>query len=272
MEDGIKRTRTLHSLHHSSCALLQSSGLLHHMYADDTQLYISFSAKDSTSALSRLTTTFDSVHTWLTRNRLALNPAKTEFLLIGLNRQRQKLNFNSFSFAGSTVSSSSSARNLGVIFDRELSFDSQISAVTRSCYHVIRQLRQIRPLLDHNMAVLLANCLVSSRLDFCNSLFYGLPDSSIRRLQLVQNSLARVIFSSAKKPDHISPPLHKLHWLPIEQRIIFKAAVITFKVLHSRQPAYLADLITPQRSTRDLRSNSQNLLVPLRTKLTTTRR
>src|SRR5215469_14356546 len=70
----------------------------------------------------------------------------------------------------------------------------------------------------------------------------------------------------------ISPLLHKLHWLPIEQRIIYKTAVITFKVLHSRQPAYLADLITPQRSTRDLRSNSQNLLVPLRTKLTTTRR
>ena len=72
--------------------LLQSSGLLHHIYADDTQLYISFSAKDSTSALSRVSTTLGSVHAWLTRNRLALNPSKTEFLLIGLNRQREKLN------------------------------------------------------------------------------------------------------------------------------------------------------------------------------------
>ena len=161
-------------------ALLQSSGLLHHMYADDTQLYISFSAKDSISALAHLTTTLESVHAWLTRNRLALNPSKTEFLLIGLNRQREKVNFNSFSFAGSTVSATSSARNLGVIFDSELSFDSHISSVTRSCYHIIRQLRQIRPLLDHNTAVSLANSLVSSRLDFCNSLFYGLPDTSMR--------------------------------------------------------------------------------------------
>ena len=87
-----------------------------------------------------------------------------------------------------------------------------------------------------------------------------------------QNSLARVIFSSAKKRDHISPLLHKLHWLPIEQRIIYKTAVITFKVLHNRQPAYLADLITPQRFARDLCSNAQNLRVALRTKLTTTRR
>src|SRR5215469_8660469 len=89
--------------------------------------------------------------------------------------------------------------------------------------------------LDYNTAVSLANSLVSSRLDFCNSLLYGLPNSSIRRLQLVQNSLARVIFSMAKKRDHITPLLHELHWLPIEQRIIYKTAVITFKVLHSRQ-------------------------------------
>ena len=62
-------------------ALLQSSGLLHHMCADDTQLYISFSAKDSTLALSHLTTTLESVHAWLTRNRLALNPSNTEISL-----------------------------------------------------------------------------------------------------------------------------------------------------------------------------------------------
>ena len=84
-------------------ALLQSPGLLHHMYADDTQLYISFSAKDSTSALSHLTTTLESVQAWLTHNRLALNPSTTEFLLIGLSRQQEKLNFNSFSFARSTA-------------------------------------------------------------------------------------------------------------------------------------------------------------------------
>ena len=135
----------------------------------------------------------------------------------------------------------------------------------RSCYHIIRQLRQIRPLLDHNTAVSLPNSLVSSRSDFCNSLFYGLPDSSIRPLQLVQNSLAKVIFSTVKKRNHVSPLLHKLYWLPIEQRITYKTAVITCKVLQNRQSAYLADLVIPQRSARDLRSNSQNLLVPLRT-------
>ena len=148
--------------------LLQTSGLMHHMYADDTQLYISFSAKDPTAAICLLTETLDSVHAWLTQNCLSLNPSKTEFLLNGLNRQLVKLNFNSFTFSGSTISSTPSARNLGVVFDSELSFDKQISSVTKSCYHIIRQLRQIRPVLNHSTAVSLANALVSSGLDFCN--------------------------------------------------------------------------------------------------------
>jgi len=108
-------------------AQLQSSGLLFHMYADDTQLYISFASKDSNAAINLLTNTLHSVHSWLTRNRLSLNPSKTEFLLVGLNRQREKLNFNSINFSGSTIPSASSARNLGVIFDSALSFDNHIS-------------------------------------------------------------------------------------------------------------------------------------------------
>src|SRR3989441_868245 len=107
----------------------------------------------------------------------------------------------------------------------------------------IRQLRQIRPSLDLNSSIQLANALVSSKLDYCNSLFYGLPDTSIKRLQRVQNSLARVIFPSLKRPDHLTPALVKLHWLPIHNRIKFKIATITFKVLKNRQPSYLPDLL-----------------------------
>src|SRR5437899_13030576 len=87
--------------------------------------------------------------------------------------------------------------------------------------------------------------------------FYGLPDTSIKRLQRVQNSLARVIFPSLKRSDHIAPALVKLHWLPIHKRIKFKIATITFKVLKNRQPSYLLDLLHPQRS---LRSSDKLLL------------
>src|SRR5437867_5071008 len=92
------------------------------------------------------------------------------------------------------------------------------------------------------------------------SLFYGLPDTSIKRLQRVPNSLARVIFPSLKRSDHITPALVKLHWLPIHKRIKFKIATITFKVLKNRQPSYLLDLLQPHNPQRSLRSSDKLLL------------
>ena len=136
----------------------------------------------------------------------------------------------------------------------------QIASVTKSAFFCIRQLRLVRSVLDHKTAVLLANSLVSSKLDFCNSLYLHLPKSLINRLQLVQNSLARTIFPSVKKFDHISASLKKLHWLPIEQRILFKTAVMTFNTLQLGSPAYLSDLLKPVKSDKNLRSNNKFLL------------
>ena len=173
--------------------LLNKSGISYHMYADDTQLYCSFSACDSLSTLSRISNVLDSVHNWLASNYLSLNPSKSEFLVIGTDQQRSRLSTDLLSFSYSTLSPSDSARNLGVIFDSDLSLSKQISSVCRRSYHSIRLLRQVRSSLDLNTAVLLANSLTSSNLDYCNSLYCSLPNASLHRLQLVQNSLASIV-------------------------------------------------------------------------------
>ena len=173
------------------------------------------------------------MHSWLSRNRLSLNPSKTEFLIVGSKCQREKLNLNSFTFCGSDVPCVSSVKNLGVTFEPDLSFDKHISLVCKSSYFNIRQIRQFSSVLDRNSSILLANSLVSSRLDFCNSLYYNLPKRAVKRLQLVQNSLARAVVPSVKKFDHISSVLNELHWLPVEKRIIFQIATLTYiTVLH----------------------------------------
>ncbi len=112
--------------------------------------------------------------------------------------------------------------------------------------------------LDLHSATILANSLVTSKL-YCNSLLYGLPKSSIQRLQRVQNSLARVVIPSTRCSDHTTPVLKRHHWLPVAQRINFKISVITFKVLHNAQPSYLSDIINLHRPPRLLRSCDQNL-------------
>ena len=240
--------------------LLESCDISFHFYADDTQLYISFSASDSTSALSFLSNTLDSVHHWLSSNYLSLNPSKTEYLLIGNNQQRSKVTSDTLSFSGCVIQPSSSARNLGVTFEPNLSLCKHISFVCKSSFHAIRLLRQIRPSIDHHSAVLLANSLVSSKLDYCNSLYYGLPSNSLHRLQLVQNSLARAVMPFVKRRDHITPILHKLHWLPVRQRICYKICLLTYKTLHYNSPNYLLELITPYTPARPLRSSDSDLL------------
>src|SRR6184192_2022968 len=240
--------------------LFSNSPVSYYFYADDTQLYISFSSSDSLSHLSILSSTLDSVFDWFSSNRLSVNPSKTEFLLIGTPQQRSKLTSSTLTFQGTPLSPVSSCRNLGVILDNDLSFKRHISSICSSSFYHIRQLRQVRSSLDRSSAIVLANSLVSSKLDYCNSLFNGLPDLSLHRLQLVQNALARVVVPTVRRSHHISPTLRSLHWLPIPQRIAFKIASITFKTLQNNQPSYLHHLLIPYNPPHSLRSSDQHLL------------
>ena len=101
----------------------------------------------------------------------------------------------------------------------------------------------------------LANALVCSRLDYCNSLFSGINGKELTRLQRIQNCLARVV-SGAPRFSRSFPILKTLHWLPIESRILFKTCLLTFKALTLNQPAYLRQLLTVRQSGRNLRSDN----------------
>src|SRR6218665_872889 len=115
----------------------------------------------------------------------------------------------------------------------------------------IRDLRRIRPMLDFKTASTIATSIVHSKLDYCNSRFLNLDSTQIRRLQLIQNSLARAV---TRAPVHhrITTVLKSLHWLKIPERIHFKVMSLTYNSLQSSQPTYLRELFTiqPTRSTR----------------------
>ena len=119
----------------------------------------------------------------MSTKKVNLNPDKTEFLLIGNERQRSKyLSIFPIELLGVETYPAKSARNLGVIFDQNFNFCSHISAICSSCIYHIQDLWRIRHHLDLDSAKLLANALVSSRLDYCNSVLSGIAETDLIKL------------------------------------------------------------------------------------------
>ncbi len=105
----------------------------------------------------------------------------------------------------STISPSASVRNLGVIFDDQLTFKEHIAKIARSCRFALHNIRKIRPFLTEHAAQLLVQALVISRLDYCNALLAGFPSSTIKPLQMIQNAAARLVFNEPKLHLSLSP-------------------------------------------------------------------
>src|SRR5258706_80549 len=233
-------------------SIISQTPVNHHLYADDTQLYISFSTLNFPANISHLQDTISKISHWMSSNLLSLNQSKTEFLLMGLPKQLSKITHPILQMSSDiSVSSVASARNLGIIFDSSLSMSDHISYISKSCFSLVRDLRRIRYALDLNTAKTIPTSLVHSRLDYRNSLFLNLPSSELNRLQLILNTAARAI-TKTPKFHHITPILKSLHWLKINERIHYKILSITYKTLQSQQPSYLHSRLSLQtnNSTR----------------------
>ena len=188
-----------------------------------------------------------------------MNRDKTELLVLKA-RHRPLPPLMSISVCDEEINLSSKARNIGVIFDTSMSMDNHIAAICKSAFYHLRNISRIRKYLSFHTAETLVHAFVSSRLDFCNSLLFGLPKQTLKKLQHVQNVAARIV-TLTRKYEHITPVLYNLHWLPIEERIIFKMLLMTFKCLMGLAPTYLSDMIKRYVPRRNLRSMNGHRLV-----------
>ena len=149
-------------------------------------------------------------------------------------------------------------------FDSDFSLSKHVQNVCKSCFVKLRDFRHVRRFLTHDVSVLVANALVSSRLDYCNSLFRSLSKFNLRKLQCIQNSAARIV-SNTSRYTSITPVLKKLHWLPVEQRTVFKTATLVYKYLHTGFPRYFAPYLSSYSSsysTRRSQSGGNFLVIP----------
>ena len=228
------------------------------MYADDTQLYTAL--QPGHIDLTCIQQCTNDIHRWYAENGMMLNPTKSETIAVGTRAQVTAVSAcQAVDIAGTRVPFSDSVKLLGVTLDSTLSFDKHVTNVVRGCNYHLRALRHIRPVITTEVAKTIACSMVSSRLDYCNSLLCGTTAKNLQRLQTVQNDLARTVLQVSRRTS-ATQSLKSLHWLPVKQRIDYKIAATVYRLRQSSTPAYLSELIVDYQPSRTLRSADKLLL------------
>lgn len=244
--------------------LVQRHGVNMHQYADDCQLYLSSPVPQAAAAVSKLSECLSDVNDWLSCSRLRLNASKTQVIWMGSSQQLDKIDIWDIPILSTLVPVSHTVRDLGVIFDGRLTMAEQVSAVCRSGYYQLRQMRSVARSLSEDGAKAVVNAFISCRLDYCNSLLSGVSDCLVQRLQSVQNAAARFV-TGTRRCEHITPVLRRLHWLPVRERIRYKLLALVHRALSGQAPEYLVDdcQLVSDSGRRPLRSAERSFcLVP----------
>ena len=180
--------------------------------------------------------------------QLKLNVDKTKYVLIGKKQDLKNLREVEFRIDDTPITLVDNVRDLGVLLDGSLSLSLQINNVVRISGHHLRNIAFIRKYLDEeSLKKLIYNCVIS-RLDYCNSIYYNLPKTQLKKLQNIFNRAARLIRGVGRR-DRITPVLIDLHWLPVKARIAFKICVLTFTALNTGKPGYLKQMLHIRQPT-----------------------
>ena len=203
-------------------------------------------------------------------NRLKLNASKTEltvFVSPGISRSLPSL--LPVLCSDQEIPPQPGCKNLGCFFESCLSMSSHVKQICKASNYHLNKLYRIRPCLDFSSTESLVHAFISSRVDYCNSLLYGISKQNLVKLQRLQNAAARLCLQIPRKALIPSKSLlSQLHWLPVEYRINFKILLITFKALNGLAPPYIF-FLTRRTSPCTLRSFDSELLVVPKTRTKT---
>ena len=231
-------------------------------YVDDTKLYMSFQPHDSGNIVAALNEDLVSIRNWCFENGLLLNPDKTKLIIYGSRQMTAKIPEFRLTLLGKDLEPSETVKDLGVNFDKNLTFNEHIIKTVSSCMSVLGQIGRVKHAFRKDILIMIINSLVFSKL-YCSSVWANTTDTNIKRLQGIQNYAARIV-CNIRKYDHVSPALKSLKWIPVKSHLYLRDAVMAFKCMTGLSPNYLSNKFISRgsisgRATR----NSQKLNIPL---------
>ena len=234
-------------------------GLSIQLYADDSQLYISFHPSRPSELhgiTDKINKCLAEIKSWMVKNFMKLNETKTELLIMGKPLVLQKFDLKVTIQFGSTdiaptECKGDSWKSLGVKLDGALSMERQINSVKQKCSWTMTNIRNIGRYLDEEVKLMLVKQLVISKLDYCNALYMNLPKKRLKKLKSILNGCVRLIYNVHDRKEDLLPYYKKAHILPIEERIFFKACLLSYKVMYNMSPDYLQQLVEIDLPTAD---------------------
>ena len=221
-------------------------------YADDNQLMKQFNVIFQVEALGLcIEETFKVIERWMFDNYLKLNSGKTQIMVVAPEGILEYIIINGTFISGKCIRFVEHAKNLGAYIDSRMSMDVQVQKVVSSCFSTIRQLARIKCFLTTEQLQLMACSLILGVMDYCNVLYYGMSAENYNKLQRVQNSAARLACKiSCRDKVNSEDLLHKLHWLKVRDRVIYKVLVIVHKCVYGNAPVNLRKLVRFSQSQR----------------------
>lgn len=236
----------------------------YHLYADDTQLYYSFKAKDTERAIKNVNDDLQNIYSWSEKNSLVLNPNKSRVLILGTKQQIKgvfdcnvKVSINNI-----VLEEVKTARNLGLVLDGEQKYVEHVNGKIRTAFFKLKILYKIRPYLSTEMRQLLVDLLVLSPFNFCSSVFGPrLNTCTERAIQRVQNACIRFCFDVPRR-EFITPYLNRKRILNMKARAELHYACTVHRVIWNKKPEYLFEKLTWVKDNvqRSLRTATQNRL------------
>ena len=225
-------------------------------YADDTQILVSGKKSEFDNVIHKMERALETLDIWFRANGLKVNAGKTQLMLLGSPQNLRSAPCFVVQFRNHNLLPVSEAKNLGIIFDRSLSWDAHVSLVIRRCFGILVGLSHLRNYLPPSVVSTVDGALALSQIRYCVSVYGNGSQKNLIRIQKVVNYAAKIIFGR-KKFDHVSDLLEGLGWLSAGDLVQYHTLCLAHKVRRLGEPEALANGLTTRSDIRN-RSTRQN--------------